>query len=285
MELTNNFSSFNHTLIPSVQPKSIYSHQISKNSIKLIKYVKLLIFYIIIILICIIVFFIKSVCLRSSISLYEKQKEELNQEIESFKQSYDHLVSENGGISSDLFNIITNKMKLINKYTQLESEYNIEQIKRLFKIKVSLNQIYKATYDGTTPKVFHEKCDTVSPSVVLIITKRGNCFGGFTYRTWDGHDVYKEDPDAFLFNLNKMEIYGINPKKKSEAIYVIENSFPHFGKRDILISSNFSSPYHSSSFPNSYGNSIDLKEYYQLTNLEIYYELKEILVYQVTFLH
>lgn len=285
MEFPNNYSAFNQQIIPPIQPKNNYNHPIIKSQVKLIKWVKLLIVYIIIVLSLMIYFFIKCLCFKSSIDLHQMKIETITQDIGFLQKTYDNLIAENEGLSTNLFGIFSTKYSFENQYTHLRDEYEIETLKKLFRKDVNLKQIYKATIDGMAAEVFHSKCDSHSPSVVLLTTQKGNRFGGFTYRSWAGHDKFKEDADAFLFNFNTRKTYDISIDDSTHAIHVDEKSFPHFGKNDIFINIDFKADTHLSNFPETYGDRNVKESLNKLTNGEISFELKDIQVFHVTFLN
>ena len=75
--------------------------------------------------------------------------------------------------------------------------------------KIVLNLLYKATIDSDSAEIFHNKCDFAKKTVVLIETKFGKRFGGYTSCDWKGNNIEKKDNNAFLFSLDKMKIYDI----------------------------------------------------------------------------
>ena len=86
--------------------------------------------------------------------------------------------------------------------------------------------IYRATRDGDAASDFHSKCDKSKNTLVIVKTKKGLRFGGFTSVTWEGKDEDKEDKKAFCFSLDKMKIY--NCKKGKKAIFASPYSGPAF---------------------------------------------------------
>jgi hypothetical protein len=75
--------------------------------------------------------------------------------------------------------------------------------------QIYFNLLYKASEDNDNSFTFHKKCDSNQTTLILLETKKGCRFGGFTNRTWRGGDIEKNDNDAFLFSLNKMKIYNL----------------------------------------------------------------------------
>ena len=73
--------------------------------------------------------------------------------------------------------------------------------------RLTLNLLYKATADSDRAEAFHTKCDEAKSTLVLIETDKGKRFGGFTTCSWAGDCIDKKDENAFVFSLDKMEIY------------------------------------------------------------------------------
>ena len=92
-----------------------------------------------------------------------------------------------------------------------------------FNQRLTLNLLYKATADSDKASVFHEKCDDAKSTLVLVETDKGKRFGGFTTCSWAGECVDKKDEDAFVFSLDKMQIYENIPGEDAIGCY------PKFG--------------------------------------------------------
>ena len=107
------------------------------------------------------------------------------------------------------------------------------------KIKdLSFTLVYRASEDGDRAADFHQKCDKIGPNVVLIKTKRGNIFGGFTLKNWEHMprdiDVNRpnlgsasRDSKAFGFSVNNQKIYN-NERPTEFAIWCNRNYGPTF---------------------------------------------------------
>ena len=98
--------------------------------------------------------------------------------------------------------------------------------------------IYRATEDGDKAADFHRKCDAIGPNVILIKTRKGNIFGGFTFKNWEhlqrDIDVNRpnlgsasRDSNAFGFSVNNQKIYN-NEKPNEFAIWCNRNFGPTF---------------------------------------------------------
>jgi hypothetical protein len=110
---------------------------------------------------------------------------------------------------------------IIKKYSDINNVVNRIQnkIKKGAKFKI----VYKATELGDKATVFHQKCDNLLMSLVLIETKKGVRFGGFTTKSWEGNCLQKIDNDAFVFSIDKNKIYDIVTNEPAVGCY------PKFG--------------------------------------------------------
>ena len=89
--------------------------------------------------------------------------------------------------------------------------------------RLTLNLLYKATADSDKAEVFHAKCDDARSTLVLVETDKGRRFGGYTTCSWSGDCINKKDENAFVFSLDKMEIYENIPGEDAIGCY------PKFG--------------------------------------------------------
>ena len=71
--------------------------------------------------------------------------------------------------------------------------------------------IFRSNIDGDCASTFHEKCDKIRNTLILIKASGNKRFGGFTTETWDGNDINKKDEKSFIFSIDKMKIYDIIP--------------------------------------------------------------------------
>ena len=85
--------------------------------------------------------------------------------------------------------------------------------------KVTLNLLYKATVDSDKAAAFHKKCDWADNTLVLIKIGNGRRFGGYTTCSWKGDCNEKEDDEAFVFSLDKMQTYDILPEEDAIGCY------------------------------------------------------------------
>ena len=83
--------------------------------------------------------------------------------------------------------------------------------------------LFKAIEMGDKANIFHQKCDSVDMSLIIIETSKGVRFGGFTTKSWEGNCVQKIDNDAFVFSIDKKKIYDVITNEPAVGCY------PKFG--------------------------------------------------------
>ena len=153
----------------------------------------------------------------------------------------------------------------------LTNKINFNKINK----KIIVNLLYKASADSDRAYVFHSKCDFAEKTLVLIETDKGKRFGGYTTCSWSGNCIKKDD-NAFIFSLDKMEIYEIFPGQ--DAIGCYPNYGPIFlGNQIIIFDHAFSIP--GKTFKK--GFNYNTHEDYELTGGELYFHIKDIEVYEV----
>ena len=141
--------------------------------------------------------------------------------------------------------------------------------------KIILNLLYKASADSDKAYVFHSKCDFAEKTLVLIETDKGKRFGGYTTCSWSGNGIKKDD-NAFIFSLDKMEIYQIFLGQ--DAIGCYPNYGPIFLGNQIIIYDN------AFSFPGKTfkkGFNYNTQEDFELTGGVMNFNIKDIEVYEV----
>ena len=98
-------------------------------------------------------------------------------------------------------NIIKHPGELEEISSRLQRLLNKKNIK--YKI------IFRSNIDGDLAQTFHQKCDKIKNTLILIKASGNKRFGGFTSETWDGDDVNKKDDKSFIFSIDKMKVYDI----------------------------------------------------------------------------
>ena len=169
-----------------------------------------------------------------NLEMIEKELKELKEENKELRKEIENLKYEIKEIKKVLnpeFNI--NRIKIGNKSVIMkENEFDLIHLaikSRLNKEVKELKKLYQATIDGDGGINFHSRCDNIPNTLVLIKSAGNRRFGGFTTAQWSSHasGEYKDDPNAFLFSLDKQKIYSY--KKNGKAIYNYINNGPTFG--------------------------------------------------------
>jgi hypothetical protein len=156
--------------------------------------------------------------LKESINSIMAWKNEMTTEINTLKEK----------VNNYEFRLYKMDSNIINN--QKDYDFIIERLKKVnpnkTEIVIGLRLLYRATRDGDAASDFHSRCDKVNNTLVVVKTKEGLKFGGFTTETWEGDDVDKTDNKAFCFSLDKMKIY--NCIKGKRAIFASPYSGPAF---------------------------------------------------------
>ena len=189
-------------------------------------------------------------CKDNNLELLEKEVKDLKENYNKIKEEnillkkrIDDLETEVKEIKKMLnpnFNI--NRIKIGNKSVIMkENEFDLIHLaikSRLNKEVKELKKLYQATIDGDGAINFHSRCDNIPNTLVLIKSAGNRRFGGFTTAQWSSSSgEYKDDPNAFLFSLDKQKIYSY--KKNGKSIYANRNYGPTFGgAHDIHIGQN-----------------------------------------------
>lgn len=132
-------------------------------------------------------------------------------------------------------------------------------------------RIFRASQDGDKAETFHRLCDNAPNLLIVISTENGKKFGGFTSRGFDSSNSSQIDDSAFIFSLDKKEIYSV--MKGYPAIDCFLNMGPSFSGNNITIYDNFFS-HPSSSAPK--GNNYQTKEDFQINGGERFFKIKEL---------
>lgn len=99
-------------------------------------------------------------------------------------------------LDSDIIQSSTEEEMLLNKINKHGKQ-------------IQMNLIYKATIDTDRAEIFHQKCDRAQRTLVVIESISDRRFGGYTTQSWAGDGIDKDDEEAFVFSLDKLQIYNI----------------------------------------------------------------------------
>ena len=176
---------------------------------------------------------------ENEISNYKSQNEDLlknqkllQQENNDLKQQLQQLIIKNN-ITESQYQSILKTQRIENKVNEeeyleiikgeiIQNNVELEMLTRKIckgKKKMTLSLLYKATADTDRATVFHNKCDKVNSSLVLVQSGNGKRFGGYTSCDWSGNSINKKDDNAFIFSLDKMAIYDIIPGEDAIGCY------------------------------------------------------------------
>ena len=181
------------------------------------------------------------------------------------------------------------KLKLAEKLNNMNRRIinNIEELQlienQIFKNypdtkDIEYTLLYRATEDGDSVEVFHEKCDHIPFTLTIIKNMDGNKFGGYTEESWEGKNKNKKDYNAFCFSLSKNKVYNI--KSEASAITCDPSLGPSFGGPLFKIGDNFFTKGGKCFTKNKCGFSGQDKDF-EITNGIEDFEIQEIEIYKL----
>ena len=193
----------------------------------------------------------------------KKQIEELQYQLQMGQDRQEEEDEQGKEVKGDIIHDIS-ELEMITKKINKENK------------KIIINLLYKASVDGDLASAFHEKCDQAENTIVLVETKKGKRFGGFTTCSWSGNCVDKNDPEAFIFSFDKMKTYDNIPG--DEAIGCYPKFGPIFLGCQIKI---FDNAFTKGGTTFEKELNFNTEEDYELTGGERTFEVKDIEVYEV----
>ena len=173
---------------------------------------------------------------QSSIDIILKKKnisfdliaKDLYQQISILKSNYNKVNEKNLFLEEEIKDIKKenkNMKDIIIKFEEYILENNINKISNIIKddefiiikkeIEERINKkikdfkkLYQATIDGGEAINFHNKCDNIPNTLILIESAGNRRFGGFASLCW-GSPIWSSnyDKNCFLFSLDKKKIY------------------------------------------------------------------------------
>ena len=168
----------------------------------------------------------------------------LKKEINELKNDNKVLISIIENQKNDIKILKDSLFNLMNKSVIMgddEKSALLKEIEKKTSKKVKqLNKIYQATIDGGKPINFHNKCDNIPNTLVVIKSEENKRFGGFTPIPWKTEGNYADDNETktFIFSLDYEEISLLKEFDKN-AVYHYKDYGPCFGyKPDIGIMGN-----------------------------------------------
>ena len=206
--------------------------------------------------------------------MQEKQEEEEEGEEEEDEEEKEKEETNNKNLNKDEKDkeVEGDIIKNLNELELITNKINKKNKKLIIKL------LYKASVDSDKASAFHQKCDSAKNTIVLVETKDGKRFGGYTSCSWKGNCVEKGDKKAFLFSFDKMKTYDNIPGE--DAIGCYPKFGPVFLGCQIKIFDNCFTK-GGSTFEKELN--FETEEDYELTGGQRNFEVKDIEVYEVIF--
>ena len=226
--------------------------------------------------------------------IYLKENEELKNQVINLENQIQELIQEkqedeeeeeedDDEVKEETNNKKINKNKN-NKEVEGDIIHNLGELELITKKinkknkKLIIKLLYKASVDSDKASVFHQKCDKAKNTIVLVETKDGKRFGGYTSCSWKGDCIEKGDKKAFLFSFDKMKTYDNIPGE--DAIGCYPKFGPVFLGCQIKI---FDDCFTKGGSTYEKELNFETEEDYELTGGQRNFEVKDIEVYEVVF--
>ena len=231
---------------------------------------------------------VKELCKK--INQLEHENKILKEEMKSFRDELNELKNWKNEKENEFKKLIQEKKnkaalenidsKILTKAEDLkfiENAYkNNDQLlmKRTFKPKL----LFRATKDGDSASIFHNKCDNIRHTLTLVKTNNGFIFGGYTSENWNGSAIHKKDDKAFCFSIDLQKIY--KNKKTDKSIYCDNSRMSVFGYYFFVVYNNCLSKggMMNDGLNNSYDNQLKKNE---INNGEQYFGITEVEVFEI----
>ena len=223
--------------------------------------------------------------LKNEVSLVNQANNELI-------MNQNNLIQKINTLENELGHVYTNKNDINNMPININSLFpeQVLRISNIFQNREDLQLIenkinkgplnysllFRATEDGDSAKIFHDKCDNALNTLIVIRTNDGKRFGGYTTQSWEGNNIYKKDEEAFVFSLNRNKIYPVNENKN--AIWCFRNWGPIFEGYQIDIKDNFFNQLNKTGLK---GIGFKTEEDFELNDGQENFIINELEIYQV----
>jgi len=121
------------------------------------------------------------------------------------------------------------RLLLVQKFVQWQEKAYLNQL--LVPVSKEIGMpIYVASYDGDGASDFHDNCDGKGPTVVIVESRTGHVFGGYTDVSWSSSGGSKKSSSSFLFQLRPNFIqYDIKEGERGDAVFHHRIHGPVFG--------------------------------------------------------
>ena len=163
----------------------------------------------------------------------------------------------------------------------------LDKIKIIFneskKTFINLKLLYSASEDGDSAENFHSLCDGYAPLIVLVKTKKGLVFGGYTEASFASTKKQEgnKDDNAFIFSIDKMKTYEIEKGTIATTSFIDYGPvFSGFNNCNIYLYNDFFSDQGNVAMK---GDRFNTKEDYEINGGEYKFETEELEVYQVIY--
>ena len=221
----------------------------------------------------------------------------MKEEFITFKNNY---IIENNKLKEDLKNkdkkILELEMKLNKLLIEKENTINsnifkdkneinfIQNVEKNNNKKITtLKLLYDSNIEGENEKKLIDGYTNKNDIIVFVKTKKNKRFGGYAHETFEKERFTKIDKHAFLFSLDKSQIY--KSKGNSDSIWRNDkftnclNSINFGSGTDLRIFHNFIK---EKNYSNGFSSYLDNNEKYPLID-ERYFEISFLEIYQIQF--
>ena len=170
--------------------------------------------------------------IKNEINNLKNDKNELKKEIDILKSENREIIKNYGKFNNEINDIKDTKSDtsmIMNRYEEESFIFN-EIEKKINKRIKEIKKLYRATIDGGDTINFHNKCDNIPNTLVLIKSEGHRRFGGFTPIPWKSDGGIIKDPEmkTFVFSLDNKKIYYLK-NKETIAVYHHCQNGPCFG--------------------------------------------------------
>ena len=183
-----------------------------------------------------------SLIIKKQEETIKKLEEESNNKIKKLEEEFNKKIKQfedksNNKIKQIEIKDINNLLKIFKGSRVLSNNNEEIMISNWIKpnSKIKVNLLYQISRDGDNISTFYNKVKNKYPTLILIKSKSGYKFGGYTTQTWEITDNWKRDELSFLFSLNKQMKYNIKNDQIKNAIYGCSDYFAFGSEHDLYI--------------------------------------------------
>lgn len=214
--------------------------------------------------------------LNNKVDKLEKNLEEKDKEINILKKNFEEL-------NKKVTELIAFKIKKEKENTYPGFD-NCEILKLFEEHKMLIdwlperpNKLEKITPFEDTIDEFMKNCANKKPLIILLRTKNGYRFGGYTNALWS-HGKYEKDKQTFLFSINRKQKYIIT--NENFATYLEKGNYFQFGNGDLRIFNNWTKSEFNCINKNSFAT---LPANYEINGGEQFFQVAELEIFQVEY--